>query len=313
VLPSRCLIALSWLACCAVAIPQASDSRQADLDKSRALRELRHLLYPQQTSKQRDDRVRDVETLCVEAGELALPVLREALNHEKAATRRHLALWGLAIIGGEKAKALIEEADGGQYALNTQEMLCFCMGSTGTPDDIRFLIASLKKDHRVGGAAAYALGVLRAKEAAPALRAIVNAPTQPWNYFQASTALRWIEEGPRTTSPGPGRDEKEKIIHAVMRHGLPDEDEKGRPQYEPERHVIWTFRGQTWQQSRGLPSFNPNDPTIRFDVRLAKDRERAICSVTLSRGLGSSVGYDYVLRKRGGDWGVTGVALTWMS
>jgi hypothetical protein len=294
-------------------MPQVRESREPDLDKSRILRELCRLLYPQEASKQPADRGRDVEALCMEAGESALPVLQEALNEEKAATRRHLALWGLAIIGGEKAKALIEEADRGKYALNTQEMLCFCMGSTGTPEDVRFLITSLKKDHQVGGAAAYALAVLRAKEAAPALRAIVHAPNQSWNYFQAATALRWIEEGPWTTSPGPGRNEKEKVIHAVMRHGLPGEVEEGRPQYEPERHVIWTLRGKTWQQSLGLPSFNPNDPTIRFDVRLAKDRERAICSVTLSHGFGSSVGYDYVLRKRGGDWVVTGVALAWMS
>ena len=58
----------------------------------------------------------------------------------------------------------------------------------------------------------------------------------------------------------------------------------------------------------------PEDiPTISFQVHIAPDSKKAICSVGLTFGPLNGGGYNFVLRKNVGVWKVIGVMQTWVS
>ena len=278
-----------------------------------ATNELRRVLDP---SYSRDAQLQpslDMKRAALEAGNGGIPLLEEALNDP---VRQGLAVVGLAYLGGPKSTELLrrhyEKTGAGKSGL------CFALASTGTPEDRKFLIESLVVEDTLFGndwytraCAAYSLGVLRAREAIPALERTARKKDGRFDSAAAEAALRWIQEDPPSVPHLSNPSERDRVILAVLGHAIPSTD-RSDVFFEEQASRLWENRGAGWRV-RTVTTEPEDTPSISFDVFITNDGQRALCAVGLHFGHLDAIGYDYVLRKDNDTWKVVGLILTWVS
>lgn len=258
---------------------------------------------------------RAVPTAALEAGTLATPFLRGLLGRSKNDEKRELALLALAYIGGPAAVELLRREWKRTAGTTERSLLAFAIASTGSKQDRAFLIRSLKGEH-FGDAwmpivsAALSLGVLRAREAIPALEATARKVPDSISSHAAAEALRWIRQG-RWSVDVPGSTAADRAIATVIANGIPRTDEAERF-YDSDRQGYWQVGKEVWTFARESGQ-DEKVPSLSFKVHIEQGGNRALVSTSVYFGPLNAVGYDYVLRRESGNWLLQGVFFTWIS
>ena len=199
--------------------------------------------------------------------------------------------------------------------LESQKSLDFG-GYVRSSEDIQFLIRSLAGKHYGSEwppiqQAAISLGILRAKEAKRPLEQSA-AKEEGFASEAADSALKWIDGDIYSVTPGPNVSTRDSVILSLIRFGIPRMDEAAAF-LEKESNRVWRREGNTWVYKTSADVSPDNIPSIEFQVHIAPDLKRAICSVGLTFGRLNGSGYDFVLHKNAGGWKVIGVMPTWVS
>lgn len=271
-----------------------------------------------------DSASEDMDHLVVEQGEALIPLLETRLQ-EADEDRRGLALYGISMIGGTAARDILKKEY--ERAIDVEEkaglkgILCFVLASTKTEQDIDFLIDSLHgptltvEGQVVGQAketAALALGVLRVRRAIPSLDACSKFD-KTISSGACRMAAGWIA-GPQITTPqADSASETDQIILKVFRSGIPRIGES-ESYYDADGKRMWNHKGDQWIfEPVAKPPADLDAPSIRFDLIVSQDKQRAIVRVGLNFGVLNGSGYAYLLKKGSEGWEITGLLPTWIS
>lgn len=254
-----------------------------------------------------------VTLAAVDAGEPAVDMLRRFLTPGIDDRVRRAAAYALSSIGGETAVAILREHYGEGGIAVERSFLASSLASTGTSQDIQFLIAALEGEHFGSQwfpieAAALALGALRAEEAVPALEATASKSSGSAASYTAQQALSWIRQGYWDVELPSATDEN-LAIAAVLRNGIP-RTEEATHFYDPDRMKYWHRDGDTWRLEEDSLE---GAPKMWLRVHVSPDSSRALVSVGMRFGIRNGKGYDYILRKSDGRWRVTCIHSTWIS
>jgi len=190
-------------------------------------------------------------------------------------------------------------------------MLPLALGIRGTAADREELVSALVvKDGRwPPEGAALSLGVLRAREAVPALERLATGDGSDMS-AAAHEALRWIRQGTWRVDDLPAASDEDRVIAAVFRNGIPRTE--GLSLFnDDERGGAWICDGDRWRFRAGARAADA--PELGFNVRFNAQRTRAILSVSVVFGPLNGSGYDYVLSREADGWKVRGVIPTWVS
>ena len=249
--------------------------------------------------------------IALDLGDAAIPVLVEGLDSSDR-HKSYLAAEFLMRISGPRTVAALRTVIQRNPSEQMKTLLCFSLASTGSDDDIDFLIRSLEGEH-IGNMwtrqAAFSLGVLRAERAREALQQTASKNSRTTS--AAQEALRWMDEGPWDTPPATSKKPEEAIILAVLRNGVPRTEDK-RGFHDAENKCRWVLVGKSWKCEHESKR-SKKVPSISFRVLVAKDAERAVCFVSVDFGPLNASGYSYLLQKRDGKWMVIGMRSTWVS
>jgi hypothetical protein len=258
------------------------------------------------------------ERSVLEAGETAIPLLKTGLSDGSNDQRRAVGMYLLSLVGTNEARDILRH----QYNLRrepwTKVLLIFCMSVLGDHADVPFLIDSLKGEHYGDEwppieQAALALGILRAKEAIPALKSCASEDTGSIASDAAKEALKWMTHGPPSTPQINDAPEREQILLTMFRSGIPRTD-WANVFYEEDHHLKWSFANGGWTFQKVVFERAASDaPSIRFDVHVTKDHSKALVAVGMTFGPLNGKGYNYLLKKVNGQWKVVAMLSTWIS
>lgn len=265
-----------------------------------------------------DSGIGDPEKWTLEAGVAAIPVLKRGLSDQTTEERQYLAAYFLGLIGGHEARDILKHEYELAHDTWLKALLCFCMSSTGDEQDINFLIQSLKGE-TIGDdwppieAAALALGVLRPQKAVVGLTACAKKDRGSIASDAADKALKWIQGRSPQTPQAKEAPEREQIILAMFRCGIPRTEESD-DFYEGDRNLRWLYRDGAWKFQPVISDAALKDvPGISFDVYVTQDHSKALVAVGMTFGPLNGKGYNYVLEKDKGEWRVVGILSTWIS
>jgi hypothetical protein len=250
----------------------------------------------------------------LDAGEATLIPIKAALAGANSPEALERISGALAHIGGVQSVSMLRELYNVHPTVGIRAALCFALASTGTADDRKFLIEALQGKHFGGEwyplvAAAYSLGVLRASEAKPALRASAGMKAG-FASFAAEDALEWMEKGDRSVKFEKAGGVDDEVIAAIVANGLPRLNES--PIFVEGVHQrVWRI-GSSGDWTVGSFSHGEDVPSVGFQVVRSKDGMRAIVSVTLYFGILNANGFDYFL-ERSDHWRVRCLVPTWES
>src|SRR5262249_30750366 len=150
---------------------------------------------------------------------------------------------------------------------------------------------------------AYSLGVMRAHDAVPALRANADEPEQNSTFASgaARDALDWIS-GPavsvRILAKGPNDD----LLKAILSSGVPTINRRSA-WCGSSAQRSWTRTERTWTLKSGCS--REKEPAVGPDVFRSSDGQRAIAAIGFVLGPKDGAGYNCLLRKQGDHWVVT--------
>ena len=278
------------------------------------IRQLRHV------AAEEDADVR-VPVLVLEAGDTALPLLETQLERGSP-DQQELAALGLGYLGGEEAVRLLSAAhsrltDQGEKDTSSlpepfvREQLCRAMASTGSRDDVRFLIASLQSaDSDVVRSATESLAVLRASQTLEAAAACVER--EEGRRPALAQGCEWARELIRgeshlSSTMSGGTSELDRIVSAVLASGVPIElDGVGALS----AGIRWNPSGR-WQFA--FLEFPDRKAEVQFRIYVTEDGRRSLVETNYSCGLLCGAGYESALLKDQGQWRVTSLRLSWLS
>jgi hypothetical protein len=257
---------------------------------------------------------RETPTLVLDTASADVPALLQLLadgsEPQKIAARYALGYGGVrsdAAIRGLRIDAATDE-------MRRRSIYVAVMGQRGAAAD-RAALRSILAEEPLGGdwgttqAAAYALGILRDAEAAPALERLVAA-TEAGGSSPAGEALRWIRHGPWNVEALPARSDEDRMIAAALRLGLPRTH--GAAVFNDEaRGGVWILDGDGWRFQAGGRA--ADGMQVDFRSRQNAAGTRAILSLSVSCTGCCGTGYDYVLTRDGLGWRVDGLLHTWIS
>jgi len=252
----------------------------------------------------------------------------------------------LSYIGGRKAVDALLKAQQKDGSGNMAVFCALAMGSTGSKEDVQYLIKALKKGGSSGEkpaqtVAAHTLGLLKAKEAVDALAASLHKDGigNGWASDAAQDAITWISGKKWKVPSAEGLPEEEKIIFHLFSEGFPYMEWgsafKGdySRYFENARKRVWQRNGRTWEI---IPAARSKDASalINFRIHISPDGSRALVAVfrdwfvdgaPFSKSGGkpgialagfsgpiSQIAYDCLLVKSGGEWKTKGVIMTWV-
>lgn len=261
-----------------------------------------------------------VAALATEAGEDALDTLQNLIVNKNRDVRYNAA-YSLAIIGGSRACEIIKAEYHIANDLNLKTPLCLCLSSTGTKDDIKFLIGVLDGEiinekgepvWRPIEAAALSLGVLRAADAIPELEKLYKENSSSIPGQTAGEALNWIKKNELSIGL-PGSTEEENIIYTVLYFGIP-KIHRSQIYFDETNGKIWRLDRGRWV-SRQIPKKESPDqyPRIAFEIYVKSDGTAAVVNVDLIFGKLSGKGYTYILKREDNQWHVRSLDSTWIS
>ena len=262
-----------------------------------------------------------IPKICLELGDKAIPLLSEAIRHviPSNAELAQIALDCLVRIGGSKVvelfRRMYNESQDESLRNAMRAALCGSMQSTGSPQDIQFLIESLKgplygPNAVAPSAAAYALAVLKPQSAKAPLekRAKEYKDGFPSEVEFALDRINGMEWKTPQADSARGMD---VLILTVFRFGIPHITVSDSF-FERKTARIWKRDGSEWRFESPPPKVE-DLPSISFDVFVTKDGRRAICSVGIVCGNVCGYGYDFVLKKDNAGWRVVGLFPTLIS
>jgi hypothetical protein len=252
----------------------------------------------------------------IDAGPPAIPGIRSILAGSIDSIdkdRRLLALAAAVHIGGDAAISLVR----GQYGLVEDDTfrtsIAAVLASADTPAGRRELIGMISgeaTDFDTISTAAFSLGILRADEAAPGLRAVITRRPNSMESNAADLALKWIEKGYWAVETAPDN-EQGRTIAAVLRNGSPSIAEKDYV-FDEGNGGFWRYGPSGWVFSRGRPTDGTQSgPSITTFV--GAEGSRALVSVEMHCGMLCGTKYNFVLRKEGAVWRVQMILLVWIA
>ena len=283
---------------------------------------------PSHTEKELREAKRQMPKLCLEAGDKAIPVVSQSLSKiltdlpshptREAGMAGEIGEDCLIRIGGPDVVGLFRKLYDQSKDETAKDVLraalCWAMASTGSPEDIRFLIESLKGP--LGGpkglaprAAAYGLVVLRPESARTALEA--RASEYENVREEVKFALARIKGKPWITPEMDSVKDEDLVVLALLGFGIPHMRESDSF-VEPKANRIWIFSNNTWR-FEPFEAQGPFAPGNTLEVFVTKDRKRAMVSVSITCGNACGYGYDFMLRKDEAGWRVVGLLPTWIS
>ena len=296
--------------------------------EDKEMRVRKFLAKPPDDLQEMDAEARLIPKYCVELGDKASSFIRQDLprmltsfmeNRTRAnAVSTDTAMQCLIYLGGPEVvdlfQKLYNEAKNETLRDVMRSRLCWAMQSTGSPEDIRFLIQSLKGP--IGGpkglapqAAAYSLAVLRPASAKVALEARVKET----NRYEAKYALSRLSGRPLRAPQMNSAGSMDRIILTVFEFGIPHIEESGS-YTETEKNRQWRHEGDSWLYEPLTADSTGGLHRIRFDITISKDDKRAICSVGIFCGNACGYGYDFILEKdKDFRWRVKVLFPTWIS
>ncbi len=239
-----------------------------------------------------------------------LQLLAEGSEPQKIAARYALGYGDVsseAAIRGLRADAAADE-------MRRRSIYVAVMGQRGAAADraaLRGVLAEepLGRDWGSIQSAAFALGILRDGEAAPALERLIAA-TGAGDNSSAGEALRWIRHGPWNVDALPARTDEDRMIAAALRLGLPRT--RGDAVFNDEaRGGVWILDDAGWRFQAGGRA--ADGMQVDFRSRQNTSGTRAILSLSVSCTNCCGTGYDYVLTRDGQGWRVDGLLHTWIS
>lgn len=255
-------------------------------------------------------------TLAVELGEAALPQLESRLDKATNDQERESLGTAIAYIGGPSAITSLKAASLRGSSLEVKNRLAFVIPSAPSAELTVLLEKYLEGPHTgtqwpLIVQAAYSLGVMRAHGAVPALRATADQHEQ-YSTFASSAArdaLAWIA-GPDTTVRILAKGPNDDLLGAIVSAGIPTIN-RSSFWCESSAHRSWSRTRRTWTLKSGCS--HGSEPTLGIDVFRSSDGQRAVVSIGFSLGPKDGAGYNYLLRKQGDHWVVTGLEFTWVA
>jgi hypothetical protein len=256
-----------------------------------------------------------VATLATELGEAAVPMLIRRLKSATTDEDRRSTATALAYIGGHAAVEALEQRVTITPASWAKMPLYFAATSAPSRKLVAALISGLEGPHYGDEwpemvAAAYSLGIMREKEAVPELQKSANID-KGFASEAARYALEWIRNpAPTVSIHAPAANDD--LVRALIQAGLP----------APSRFTNLcegVTPPRTWKQADGGWVIDPGCTSesrkrqVTMTTYRSTDGLRAIVSIGFVFGPLDGVGYDYVLRKVGKAWVVTGLLFTWVS
>lgn len=262
--------------------------------------------------------------IVLDLGESAIPTLKKALYDPKEDIR-NFASEALFLIGGEKAKDVLKEA----YDKTKNEFilmyLCLTMASTGTPEDIYFLMKILeagndKEDNTAATSAFLSLVVLKPDRMIKDIKlnsgsgAGINSK---WKELFLLSMNLGSQEPPQMTTAG----SEDKIILTLFKFGIPGTDqspvflEAGKERTWKPENKVWSFfqdnNREIYHSQDVSDVYKP--PYIEFETYIDKTGTRALVNVGVIFGKNAGSGYSFTLKMIKGEWKVVGMAFTWIS
>ena len=259
----------------------------------------------------------------LDLGESAVPTLEKALDDPKQALR-DFALESLFFIGGEKARDVLKKDYEKTKDEKARLFLCLSMASTGTPDDVDFLMETLAsgndKNSMAASGALLSLTVLKPEKMIKAVQSNAKAGAGMDPIFRELFLLSLDLGGadiPQMRSVGP----EDQVILTLFEFGIPGTGQS--PVFlEEKKERTWKMENKSWSYFQDsnpeiyhsgelLSSYNP--PYIEFETYVNRDNTRALVRAGVIFGKLSGAGYSFVLKQVKGKWKVTGMMLNWMS
>jgi hypothetical protein len=250
----------------------------------------------------------------VDAGPSAIPALRDLLQRLPEGDKRLITLAAIAFIGGDAAIPIVRA----EYARTKDEDLkaeiktglAATLSTVDSAENRAQLIRMLSddpEDWSTVEAAALSLGLLRVKEAIPALRRVPKDPNLASSQA-ADLALQWIDRGYWNIATAPSNDEG-RAIAAVLRNGSPNIKESDYVLDERDG-ALWKHGSSGWSFTRGDLPGNSGGPKV--SAHIGTEGSRALVTVDMHCGPLCGTGYAFFLRREGGNWKVQMIVMMWV-
>jgi len=297
----------------------------AELDRNRPgytdkLKEQLRSWGSQQTEQSDFTKLSSFEKYAVSAGEEAIPLLAKTVNTFQKEETSHAAAYALALIGGTTARNILLKSYLENKDLVLKSYVCLAMASTGSKDDITFLMESLKGEEITDEGipvmgpmedAAFALGVLQARQATTLLSMRASGG-HSIAASSAAEALKWINRG-RPYFVNEGRSEQARIMATIFRFGIPRAEES---RYFSDEHnsLLWEYGDDGWVLSPVGPTQigDRKLPKVTWDIYVQEDQLHALVAVGLVFDKFSGSGFTYKLAKTTLGWKICGVSRRWI-
>ncbi len=264
-----------------------------------------------------------VAKIALDLGESAIPVLKKALYSPKEDIR-NFASEALFLIGGEKARDTLKDAFDKTKTEFIQMHLCLSMASTGTQDDVYYLMKTLEsgndKDGKAAASAFLSLVVLKPDKMIKDIKLNSGAGARidsKWKELFLLSMNLGSREPPQMATAGP----EDRIVLTLFKFGIPGTDQS--PVFiEEGKERTWNLENKAWSyfqddnreiyHSKGMSNiYKP--PYIDFEIYINKAGTQAMANVGVIFGKLAGSGYFFTLKMVKGEWKVTGMALTWIS
>jgi len=264
-------------------------------------------------SLDKDDEENELIHAAIEAGPAAVPVLGKLLQRLNGEEQKSVVRGALMMIGGTQAVSILQteyekgEEDAGIF-------LAIAMASVDSKRNretlTRLLTKDPARDHDIIAAAAFSLGLLRATEALPSLRALAQGPADRNTTDAAKLAIQSIEKGFWKIKSQP-LDARQRILAAILKVGIPDEDYEYF--FDETGGGFWRYNPAGWTFTKGEPQDRSSSGPEVDDIFVSSDGRRAFVSIRVFCGPRCAVGYGYSLRQDGRDWKVQMWTMLWIT
>jgi hypothetical protein len=202
--------------------------------------------------------------------------------------------------------------------------LCLTMASTGTPEDVYFLMKTLgagnDKDNKAAASAFLSLVVLKPDKMIKDIKLNSGAGAKidlKWKELFLLSMNLGSQEPPQMATAGP----EDKIILSLFKFGIPGTDQS--PVFlEAGKERNWKLENKVWSffQDDNREIYHSKDvsgvykpPYIEFETYIDKTGTRALVNVGVIFGKTAGSGYSFTLKMMKSEWKVVGMALTWIS
>ncbi|OGR11809.1 MAG: hypothetical protein A2277_16455 [Desulfobacterales bacterium RIFOXYA12_FULL_46_15] len=262
--------------------------------------------------------------IVLDLGESAVPALKKALYDPKEDIR-NFASEALFLIGGEKARDALKEAHDKTKNESVLIYLCLTMASTGTPEDVYFLMKTLeagndKTNDRAAASAFLSLVVLKPDRIIREIKLNLGSGARMDSKWKALFLLSMdlgCQEPQQMTTAGP----EDKIILTLFKFGIPGTDQS-TVFLEAGKERTWKFENKLWSffQDDNLEVYHSKEisyrykpPYIEFETYIDKTGTRALVNVGVIFGKDAGSGYSFTLKMIKGEWKAVGMAFSWIS